>query len=109
MHRETAASGKNIERLSDELRAFEDENPEVYGLLRFTPNLFDATTVAAWHARGWEHVKQSEIGPLTGGNDVERLAAMLRLLHPYGIRRVEFASGRDRLEIVPLVARSAAA
>lgn len=101
-------SGKNIDRLDAQLRAFAEEYPGSYGLLRHCPNAFDACTIPLWKARGWQHVEQSEIGPLLHGNDVERLAAILRLLHPHGIRRVEFAAGTDLLEIVPLIAHAAA-
>jgi hypothetical protein len=101
-------SGKTIDRLDEQLRAFAEEHPGSYGLLRHSPNAFDACTIPVWNARGWQSVKQSEIGPLLNGNDVERLAALLRLLHPHGIRRVEFAAGADLLEVVPLIARAAA-
>jgi hypothetical protein len=102
------SSGKNIDRLDEQLRAFADEYPGSFGVLRHSKGAFDACTIPVWHARGWHEAKQSEIGPLLQGNDVERLAALLRLLHPHGIRRVEFAAGTDRLEIAPLVARAAA-
>jgi hypothetical protein len=100
--------GKNIDRLDEQLRVFAEEYPGSFGLLRHSPNAFDACTIPVWNARGWENVKHSEIEPLLKGNDVERLAALLRLLHPHGIRRVEFAPGTDTLKIVPLVARAAA-
>ncbi len=101
-------SGKTIDRLDEQLQAFAEEHPGSYGLLRHSPNAFAACTIPVWNARGWESVKQSEIGPLLQGNEVERLAALLRLLHPHGIRRVEFAAGKDTLEIVPLIAHAAA-
>lgn len=100
--------GQNIDRLVEQLRAFADEYPESYGLLRHSPNMFDACSIPVWHARGWDHVGDTDIDPLVEGSDVERLAAMLRLLQPHGIRRVEFAAGKDHLEVVPLVARAAA-
>ena len=102
------SSGKNIDRLDEQLRLFAEEYPGSYGLLRHCPNTFDACTIPVWNACGWENVQQSEIGPLLHGSDVERLAALLRLLHPHGIRRVEFAADKDLLQIVPLVAHAAA-
>jgi hypothetical protein len=101
-------SGKMIDRLDEQLRMFADNYPGSYGVLRHSPNAFAACTISVWKARGWQSVKQSDIGPLLDGNDVERLAALLRLLHPHGIRRVEYAAGIDLLEVVPLVARAAA-
>ncbi|HEX3999068.1 MAG TPA: hypothetical protein VHX65_10995 [Pirellulales bacterium] len=100
--------GNNIERLDEQLRLFAEAYPGSYGLLRHSPNVFDACTVPVWHARGWRHVEQAEIGPLLDGNNVERLAALLKLVHAHGVRRVEFAAGADLLEVVPLVPRAAA-
>lgn len=113
MHREPMKNcptkqGHCIDRLAEQLRIFAEEFPGSYGVLRHSPNVFDACSVSVWHARGWSAVRSSEIGPLLHGNDVERLAALLRLLHSHGIRRVEFAPGAETLEIVPLVARAAA-
>ena len=100
--------GKSIDRLGEQLRIFAEEHPGSYGLLRHSPSAFADCTVPAWHARGWSDVKQSEINRLLHGSEVERLAAMLRLLHPLGIRRVEFAAEADHLQILPLVSRIAA-
>lgn len=102
------SSGKNIDRLDEQLRLFADEYPGSFGTLRHCPNAFDACTIPVWHERGWTKVQASEIGPLLDGTEVERLAALLRLLHSHGIRRVEFAKDKDVLEVVPLVNRTAA-
>ncbi len=99
--------GQNIDRLVEQLHTFADEYPESYGLLRHSPNMFDACSVPVWHARGWDHVNANDIDPLLEGTEVERLSAMLRLVQPHGIRRVEFADGMNRIEVVPLVARAA--
>jgi hypothetical protein len=96
-----------IARLDTQLRALAEEHPRAYGVLRISPTIFDSCTTSAWEKHGWT-LSSSEIAPLRSGTDGERLAALLRLLHPHGIRRVEYVQDANCLEVAPW-GRSAAA
>jgi hypothetical protein len=82
------------------LQALADDHPRSYGVLRISPAIFANCTASAWEKHGWT-VSSGEIAPLREGTEGEQLVALLRLLHPHGIRRVEYVDDANRLEIAP--------
>jgi hypothetical protein len=89
-----------IHRLGVQLLALADEHPRSVGVLRISPTIFANCTPSVWEKYGWT-VSSGEAARLRDGSEGDRLATLLRLLHPHGIRRVEYVGDVNWLEVAP--------
>jgi hypothetical protein len=91
---------QEIELLDLLLRQLHIEHPKSSAILRINNTTFRACTKTRWEAHNWS-VTDDEAAGIMNGNDEERKAALLSLLRPQRIHRIEIVPGADKIEVVP--------
>ncbi len=90
---------EQLERLDAELDRFKREHPNGQGILRLSSHCLRACSKWKWEQHGWT-LSDGESCGIMNGDDKEQRTALLSILKGHMIRKVEFVSGRDVLEVV---------
>jgi hypothetical protein len=91
---------EHLERLNAELKRFHSEYPDMHAILRVSETGLSGCSKWKWEQHGWK-VNDSQVCGIMNGNDRERRAALLSVLEPDLIRKVEFVAETDVLDILP--------
>lgn len=90
---------QEIERLDQLLEQLHRERPNTFATLRITNTAFRGCTQQRWDDHNWA-VKEEEVAAIINGNDEERKRALLSLLEPQYINRIEIVPGVDIVDVV---------
>lgn len=91
---------EQLERLSSEIRRLHAEHPNTRGILRLTDRCLTECSKWKWEQAGWT-VSDQQVCGIMNGNERERRTALLSVLQPQLIEKIEFVPGVDALEIQP--------
>ena len=91
---------EQLEHLTAELNRLHSEHPHVHGILRLADRCLSGCSKWKWEQHGWT-ISDQEVCGIMNGNDRERRAALLSVLERHMIRKIEFVSGVDVLEVLP--------
>lgn len=90
---------QEIERLDQLLRQLHENYPNTFATLRINNMTFRACTADRWDSHNWA-VRDEEAGAIMNGNEEQRRKALLSLLLPQYINKIEFVPGVDTIEVI---------
>jgi len=90
---------EELDHLDAELQRLQSEHPNTLGVLRLTDQCLRRCSKWKWEQHGWT-ISDAQTCGIVNGDSRERLTALLAVLKGH-IRKIEFTSGLEALEVVP--------
>jgi hypothetical protein len=91
---------EQLDRLNAELQRLHSEHPNTHAILRVSETGLSGCSKWKWEQHGWK-VSDEQVCGIMNGNDRQRRAALLSVLEAHMVRKVEFVTDMDVLDVQP--------